>query len=210
MAIPSITRQERALQEAQKRLERLDKIREQMVKQVELEMKRLEKMREIPDDFTQAGGTQPGLSNTAPSGFQSQYDQYQTDKTIEKLAPTIDGAIRFPGLMRQIDPTAPYYQHGDRDEHWSVLTENPGKQVYVSGKYISSEHGTHQLNSNKEYEYELSARALPISVSDVLVVPAHPTGHGDGRMKTTSLLQYQVTDIYTKKKFYPYHDTIEA
>lgn len=98
---------------------------------------------------------------------------------------------------------------GDNPEHWHTLAENPGRPIYVSGRYVSTGHGTYALSSTKTYEYEVSVNALPISVGDTVRVPVHPTGHGRGEAFTTGHLQLRVEDIYTKARFHPYHDRIE-
>jgi hypothetical protein len=83
-------------------------------------------------------------------------------------------------------------------------------QFFVTKTYTKTEHGTYNINSDQEYEYEVSARALPLSVGDTVRVPVHPTGHGGGKAFTTSYLQLQVTDIYSTPKFHAYHDRIEG
>lgn len=212
MAEPrAVTRQEQILAEAQKRLDRIEKMREQMLQQVELEMQRLDEMRTVQEDFTQGSGTEPPLSDASPATFQSQFDQFSTTKSNERLKPVgNEGVIDFTGKLDPPKDDTPFYSTGDRDQHWTHLVENPGKPVYVSGRYVSSEHGTHAITASKEYEYELSVRALPVSVGDTLRVPVHPTGHSDGRAFSTGHLKLQVTDIYTKAKFHPYHDRIEG
>lgn len=212
MAEPrAISRQEQILAEAQKRLERVEKMHEQMIKQVEVEAQRLEELREVPEDFTQSAGTEPSLSTAAPAGFQSQFDQFSTTKTNERLKPVgNEGVIDFTGKLEPPKDDAPFYSTGDRDQHWTSIVENPGKPVFVSGRYVSSGHGNHAINSPKEYEYELSVNAFPVSVGDTLRVPVHPTGHNDGKAFSTSHLQYRVTDIYTKAKFTSYHDRIDG
>lgn len=218
MAEPrNISRQEQILVEAQRKLDRIEKMREEMARQVELEMQRLEEMREVQEDFTQSPGTQPSLSNAAPSSFQSQFDQFSSTKSNERLKTANEnrgGLLKYittaPEKLRPPGNDESFYQTNDRDEHWQSLTENPGKPVYVSGRYISSEHGNNTIDSMKEYEYELSVRAIPVSVGDVLRASVHPTGHGDGKAYTTGHLQFQVTDIYSSPKFHKYHDRIEG
>lgn len=228
-----VARQEQVLAEAQKKLERIEKMRQQMIAQVEKEMQHLEKLREVQEDFTRSPEIEPRLGASSPTPFQSQFDQFNTTKSNDRLS-TIgnegvglgvgqtehvqpaskQGSMRtnidFTGKLQTPAKDTPYYRNGDRDQHWTSLMDNPGQPVYVSGRYVSSEHGNHAISAQGEYEYELSSRALPVSVGDILRAPVHPTGHGDGRAFTTSYLQYMVTDIYSTPKFNRYHDRIEG
>ena len=203
--------QEQILLEAQKKLERIEKMREQMARQVELEVQRLNELRDAHEEFIQSGGEKPSLSQAAPSSFQSQFDQFKTTDSNKRLTPIgSKGAVDLSGILQPIKNDEPYYRASDRDEHWASLSEDPGKPVFVSGRYVSTEHGSYTISSMKEYEYELSTRALPVSVGDTMRVPVHPTGHGDGRAYSTGHLQIMITDIYSKEKFQPYHDRIEG
>jgi hypothetical protein len=155
------------------------------------------------------------MSSTAPPKFQSQFEKFSTTGSNERLkssggsttAPSRSGSDEKFKPVQNDDPS---YSTGDRDQHWQSLIESPGVPMYISGRYIESDHGRHKIESKKEYEYELSARALPVSVGDVLRVPVHPTGHKGGKDYKTVYLKMQVTDIYTKKKFHEYHDRVEG
>ena len=207
----NVARQEQILAEAQKKLGRIDKMREDMAKMVELEMKKLEELRDVHNEFESTPEMKPSLNNDLHASFQSQFDQFSATKSNERLT-TIgnEGVFDFPEKLEAPKDNKPVYKMSDRQEHWTSLTENPGKPVYVSGRYIASGHGTHKIDSTKEYEYELSVRAIPVSVGDVLRAPVHPTGHGDGKAFTTTHLQYQITGIYSNPRFHAYHDRIEG
>lgn len=211
-----IIRQERVLEQAKQKLERIERMREAMARQVEAERKALEAMRKQANDFTSSAptGTQPPLSSAAPADFASQYDQFNTTAN-ERLKPVTDGFVAqtmAQTLKSPEDPqeqTKPNYQPGDNRMHWSTLDTNPGVPVFASGRFVGSEHGTYTINSKKTYEYAVSARAMPISVGDIINVDVHPTGHGDGKPFTSSTLRYMVTDLYAEPKFHSYHDIIE-
>ncbi len=201
----NVALQERALAEAQRKLDRAEKIRAEMIKQVELEMQRLNEMKEVQEDFTQSGGTEPSLTNVSPSTFQSQFEQFNTTRSNERLKlPGNDSASPMDYIGKLLTPKddEPSYSTSDRDEHWQHLTEDPGKKVYVSGYYYSSGANT------KRYEYELGSTQLPISVGDMVSAPVHNHGHNDGKFLRGHDRRFVVTDIYTKEKFHPYHDTI--
>lgn len=201
MARPkNIALQEQVLAEAQKKLERIDKMRAEMAKQVELEMKRLNEMREIQEDFTQNAGTTPSLSGAAPATFESQFDKFKTTKSNERLTTIGNEGIDFTGKLRTPKEDTPFYRTSDRDEHWQRLDSNPGKTVYISGYYYSSGQNT------KQYEYILGSSQLPISVGDMIRVPVHNAGHNDGKFLSGHDRRFIVTDIYSKEKFKPYHD----
>jgi len=209
----NITLQERALSEAQKKLDRIDRMRDEMAKQVELEQKRLEEMRQVAEDFTT--GTQPvtnpSLSSATPASFQSQYDQHSSTLSNERLKTGADGEGIVSAVIDKAQeslgvkpPTSnqSFYRTSDRDEHWIALATDPGKAVFVSGYYYSSGETT------KRYEYILGSTQLPISVGDMVQAPVHSSGHGDGRFLRGHDRRFIVTDIYSKNKFQPYHDVI--
>lgn len=208
----NITLQERALAEAQRKLERIDKMRAEMAKQVELEQNRLEDMRQIAEDFTSGipASTEPNLTQAAPSGFESQFDRFKTTNANERLK-TIGnegiGTQTFDVTADKLKTTAPtanesFYRTNDRDEHWQSLTTDPGKTIYVSGYYFSSGVGS------GEYEYILGSTQLPIRVGDMIRAPVHNKGHGDGKFLSGHDRRFIVTDIYSKEKFTPYHDVV--
>jgi len=208
-----ISRQEQILDEAQKRLERLERARELMIQQVEREAQILADMQKDQEDFTRGSqnlGTTPSLSASAPATFKSQFEQFNTTPNVDRLKVIGNEGVSFTiGKLEVNKGTESTYHHSDRSEHWTNLTENPGKPIYASGEFISTEHGSYQIDSTKEYEYEVSARALPISVGDVVRVPVHPTGHGGGAF-TTSYLQMRINSLYSEPKFFAYHDRIEG
>lgn len=210
----NIALQERVLAEAQRKLERIEKMRAEMAKHVELEQKRLEEMRQAAADFTasqnKAPLTEPNLSQSAPAGFDSQFDQFKTTKSNERLQPIGNEGIgsqtieNFTGKLDVPSPTAneSFYRTSDRDEHWQQLSTDPGKTVFVSGYYYSSGSGS------GKYEYILGSTQLPIRVGDMVQAPVHSSGHGDGKFLKGHDRRFIVTDIYSKEKFRPYHDVI--
>ena len=201
----NIALQERALAEAQKKLARIEKMHEEMIKQVELEMQRLNDMREHQEELTQGmqAGTTPSLSSATPMSFQSQFDKFNETKSNERLKPIgNDSTIDFTGKLPLPQNDQPFYRTSDRDEHWQTLNENPGKTVYVSGFYFSSG------SSSKRYEYLLGSTQLPISVGDMVQAPVHSSGHNKGEFLQGHDRRFIITDIYTKEKFHPYHDVI--
>ena len=209
----NISRQEQILDEAQKRLERLERARELMIQQVEREAQILADMQKEQEDFTSGLkniGTTPPLSASAPATFKSQFEQFNATPNVDRLKVIGNEGISFTTGKLEVDKgDESQYRHSDRSEHWTELHENPGKPIYASGEFIETEHGSYKIDSNKEYEYEVSARALPISVGDVVRVPVHPTGHSGGAF-TTTYLQMRVNSIYSEPKFFAYHDRIEG
>ncbi len=200
----NVSLQEQRLAQAQKQLERIEKMRQQMEKQVELEMQRLQEMKDVPKDFTQSSTTEPQLSNSSPTSFQSMFYQFDQTKSNERLikASSTNKGIDFTGKLEPPKDDESYYRTSDRDQHWDRLTTNPGTQVYVEGYYYSSGAGT------KKYEYVLGSTQLPIAVGDMVQAPVHSSGHGDGQFLQGHDRRFIVTDIYTKEKFHPYHDVI--
>ncbi len=204
----NISLQERALARAQKELERAERIREQMAKQVELEMKRLEQLREGTADFTRPAGTHPSLTSAAPAQFQSQYDQYNDVLSKDRLYPLSNGmrdAFDFADKLKVPDTTGQTYHQADRDMHWTTLETDPGTNVYASVYYLSAK------GERKEYEYEVEATALPLKVGDLVQAPVHHQGHPGQRpgILAGHDMRAVVTDIYSKEKFHPYHDGIK-
>lgn len=198
--LSNIALQEKALAEAQRQLERIEKMRETMAKQVELEMQRLNEMRERPQDFTQSPGTTPSLSTAMPGQFASQFDKFRTTASNERLEPVGPTEIDFTGKLAPPQNDMPVFRTSDKDEHYTSLTTDPGKMIYISGYYYSSGSDT------KRYEYILGSARLPIAVGDMIEVPVHGSGHGDGRFLKGHDRRFVVTDIYTKPKFTHYHD----
>ncbi len=208
-----ISRQEQLLADAQKQVERAKRLMEEAVKRAEREAQILADMQKAQADFTVPQGTTPQLSQSSPASFQSQYDQFSSTKSNERLRPATGSPSAFEYIGKPSTPKLgdPQYSHGDRDQHWSNLMDMPDKPVYASGRYISSGHGTYAIDSPKEYEYLVSAAALPLSVGDTVRVPVNPTRPERGkRGLTTAYLQMQITDIYTKERFHPYHNKIEV
>lgn len=201
----NVTLQEQVVAEAQKKLARIEKMHEEMKKQVEIEMQRLNEMREQQEQLAQNmnAGTIPSLGNASPMSFQSQFDQFSETKSNERLKPIGNNSvIDFTGKIPMPENDQPFYRTSDRDEHWSTLNTNPGKTVYVSGYYYSSGPST------KRYEYILGSTQLPISVGDMVQAPVHSSGHGKGEFLQGHDRRFIVTDIYTKEKFHPYHDVV--
>lgn len=211
--VKQIARQEIILAEAQKRLERIEKMREQMIAQVEKEMEFLEKLRETPEDFTKSVDVTPNTGASTPESFQSQYDQFGGTRSNERLSTIGNEGIDIAGIAKKLTGlggnNSGQYNHSAKAKYWTELIEDPGVPIYASGVYVSSEHGNHSINSIQEYEYKVSTRALPLSVGDVVRVPVHPTGHGDGKAFSTGHLQYMVTALYDTPRFHQYHDLIE-
>jgi hypothetical protein len=201
----NVSLQEQALANAQRKLDRIEKMRAEMIKQVELEMERLAEMEAAPADFASSGPTtEPPLTQSAPTNFQSQFDKFNTTPNAERLRGTNEKGtpLNFPGILTKPPDDKPSFSFASGDEHWSTLREDPGKKVYVSGYYYSS--GSH----TKRYEYELDSPALPISVGDMVSAPVHYQGHLDGKMLKGHDRRFIVTDIYSKNRFTPYHDVI--
>jgi|GEM_PF-4723122 len=203
----NVALQERALAEAQKKLERVEKMRAEMAKQVELEIQRLNEMREAQEDFTSSSETTPNLGQSTGATFQSQYDQFRDVDSNTRLKSTADSGtvartIEAAGTLLTQETDTPMYRTSDRDQHWETLTTDPGRAVFVSGYYYSS--GAH----TKHYEYQLGSTQLPISVGDMVSAPVHHKGHGDGKFLAGHDRRFIVTDIYSENKFDEYHDII--
>jgi len=204
-----ITRQEQILAEAQKKLERAERLREEMVKQVEAEMKRLEEMRDIAENasnFTQ-GGTWPNLSTASPASFESQYDQFSTTGSNSRLT---SGNTQTKPLDIDILQTpqndGPTYSHSERGNKWTHLNEYPPEEtVYISGRYISTTRSRTPIDSSKQYEYKLSTHAVPLAVGDQMIVPVHKSLHRNGRPDERMLI-LKVEEIYSNQRFNEYHD----
>ena len=203
----NIALQERALAEAQKKLDRIEKMRAEMAKQVELEIQRLNDMLEVQEDFVSSPETTPSLGQSTGAAFQSQYDKFREVDSDTRLKSTNDSgevarAIEAAGTLLTQATDTPMYRTSDRDQHWDTLTTDPGTAVYVSGYYYSS--GAH----TKHYEYQLGSTQLPLSVGDMVSAPVHYQGHGDGKFLAGHDRRFIVTDIYTNNKFTEYHDII--
>ena len=225
----NIALQEKAVEDAQRKLNRIERMREEMAKQVQLEMKRLEDMRQQANDLTKANEdalTQPNLSKSTQESFESQFEQFNTTPSIDKLKQGGTGIdIRLPILPtgkaadnrnagigngennpleadgKPLDNVS-FYRTSDQDQHFTTLTADPGTAVYVSGYYYSSG------QDSKRYEYQLGSTQLPLSVGDMVQAPVHSQGHLDGKFMKGHDRRFIVTDIYTKEKFKPYHDIL--
>lgn len=107
----NIALQEKAVEDAQRKLNRIEKMREEMARQVQLEMKRLEEMRQQASDFTRANADslpQPSLNASVPEPFESQFDKFNTQPstgTLESrarlhlLSTLLYNDFRFPGRL---------------------------------------------------------------------------------------------------------------
>lgn len=215
----NVALQEQKLKEAQANLARVEKMREQMAKQVAVEQKRLDEMRQRATDFTKSRTDElprPSMSASKPEGFESQFDRFNMTPSNARLESIgregID--IRMP-WVDQLDPPAPIlggggkplenvtsFRTSDRDQHFTELNSDPGMAVYVSGYYETSGVGS------KRYEYQLGSTQLPIRVGDMVLAPVHSQGHGDGKFLVGHDKRFIVTDMYTEMKFKPYHDVI--
>lgn len=223
--IRNIALQERTVAEAEKKLARIERMREEMARQVELEQKRLEEMRRMADDFTAANAAalpQPPLGDSQPESFQSQYDKFTNSSTNTRLTQIgNEGLVINPpklatGSQAEAEAAgtsgknealkqqgnADYFSYFDRDQHFTELTQDPNQPVYVSGYYYSSG------QDSGEYEYEIGSTQLPLRVGDMVQAPVHSSGHNDGRFLVGHDRRFIVTDIYTQPKFKPYHDVI--
>lgn len=214
----NIALQERAVKEAQEKLNRIERMREQMAQQVALEQKRLDEMRRQATDFTRSKAdelAQPSASASIPEGFQSQFDRFNTTPSNKRLE-TIGNEgidIKIPESPSNPEPTKlaggaqptqnqTFYRTSDQDQHWLKLNTDPGTAVYVSGYYYSSG------EMSKRYEYQLGSTQLPIAVGDMVMAPVHSQGHGDGKFLAGHDRRFIITDIYSKEKFRPYHDVL--
>ena len=203
----NVALQERRLAELQKQLDRIEKMRADMAKQVELEMQRLNEMREIPDNFTNNTETLPSLNQSSGAGIRPQYDQFRDMDSNARLKPIEDGgavakAIETAGTLLKQETDTPVYRTSDRDMHWDEVTTDPGVPLFVSGYYYSSGEDT------KRYEYMIGSTMLPLKVGDMVSAPVHSKGHGDGAFLKGHDRRFIVTDIYTQQKFHEYHDVI--
>ena len=228
----NIALQERAVEEAQRKLNRIEKMREEMARQVQLEMKRLEEMRKQASDFTRANAdslTTPSLSASAPESFQSQFDKFNTTPAAKLEQPGKNGvAIDIPssptgqqadnlkaGNKTGIDlgpletangeplQNQSFYRNSDRDQHWNEINTDPGVPVYVSGYYESSG------PASKRYEYRVSSGLVPLKVGDRVDAVVHPGGHNRGFISNKPHdRRFIITDIYTTQKYSGDHDII--
>lgn len=200
------------LADAQKQLERIEKIRAQMIAQIEKDMEFLEKLRETPEDFTRSPELTPNIGASTPESFQSQYDQFGGTRSNERLSTIGNEGIDIAGIAKKLtglgSNNSGQYNHSAKAKYWTELIESPGVPVYASGVYVSTVHGN-PVNSIQEYEYSVSASVLPLSVGDIVRVPVHPSGHEGFKTFSTGYLNYMITALYDTPRFHQYHDVIE-
>ena len=116
-----IARQTQILQDAQKRLERMDRAREQMVKQIEREAQILDEMLKEQGEVQRSlnsMGTKPELDMSAPATFQSQFDQFNLTRNVDRLSSGVSRGIEFNGKLESPSDDKPIYSMGDNSEHW--------------------------------------------------------------------------------------------
>lgn len=205
MAAPNqITRQERILADAQRHLDRIEKMHEAMKKQVEAEMRKLEELQGVSSGYVNMGEIVPPQSLSSPADFKSQFDQFGSTLSNQRLTTELQKPISTQAL-----PTAsnanPWYNSGNHGQSWQELNQDPGKPVHVSIEYTNSKSGT-PINAKHTYEYQLSPSALPLKVGDRMEVPVHHNYHpwnkrmGSGKMWEGELIGV-VTSIHENPNF---------
>ncbi len=200
----NISQQERRLEQAQRLLERARKQEKQARKLVGQEMQKLKALRKGQEGILSATPTVTPDTSAAPAGFESQFDQFGNTLSGERLS-----TEPADSPFKNVDS----YRFWDRDTHFTTISQDPGVTVYVSGIYVASEHGNHTIASKKEYEYILPPsefEASPVSVGDTLTVPVNRRVINGGREHKAGHLTLEVTDIYTKLKFHPYHERTDG
>ncbi len=195
--------------------------------------------REAESIVNYMGGTTPPLSQQGQEQFDSQYEQYSDTRRVNLGTAEEPPAIKLawnrsprpneptPGTQAQTDlsqqsrvpndPLSPQTFSGepyisDRRVNWNELTtrtRSPEK-TYVSGTYVRTMNGSPILDRRgKQYEYEITAGALPLSVGEEIVAPVHPGGHRAGMLGKKQNLIFRVNSIYEGRKYFGEHDRIE-
>lgn len=205
-----ITRQERALADAQRQLERIERQYEQMKKAVEREMQALNELKEVSTDFTRDNVMMPSINASSPETFRSQFDKYaqtlssqRLTSNLEKANKSVDNLFQQSGTIPMQKTEEPVYIPSDRAEHYEEVVTPPVEPLYVSGYYYSSGEET------KRYEYLAWPGLYPLKVGDMVQAPVHVVGYHQGKTRTPGHdRRFIVTDIYSKERFLPYHDVI--
>jgi hypothetical protein len=201
-----ITLQERRVEAAQKQLDRLQKMQDDAIREMQRELARLEQLRRNDEQYTDEGPVEtiPNLSSSTLDTFRPQYEQYNTVTSNKRLVPTNHGIIPSEGKIEPEIKTEPFIG-GDGRTHWDEIDKPPygGEPVYVSGYYYSSGPST------KRYEYLVWPGAYPIKVGDMVQAPVHPVGYHQGKPTAPGHdRRYIIEDIYSNEQFKPYHDII--
>lgn len=230
MATPQeLARAQRLLADRQRQLEQLDKVRAQMVAAIEKEANQLAQLQKQAEGVAESflTGTTPHLSTRAEAQFQDQYQQFDTTAPVK-----LGRAIPTPSTVREQKPPVPnpsgtfstqgreavpqsydqsgrWFNQADDRVNWQTLTGRSPEKTYVSGTYVRTINGNPIKNSGKEYEYELTAGALPLSVGEEIVAPVHSGGHYHGMLGKKINLIYRVNSIYEGRKYFGEHDRIE-
>ena len=185
-----------------------------------------------------SGGTVPNLSQSGIANFRDQYSQFNTT-TAQKLSGPETPTSILPSTRKalQATPNAPgapslappvmssstmgrealpaprepesNFNMADSRVNWRTLTGRSPEKTYISGTYVRTINGHPIQGSGKQYEYELTAGALPMSVGEEIVAPVHPGGHYRGMLGKKTNLIYRVDSIYEGRKYFGEHDRIE-
>ncbi len=143
--------------------------------------------------------------NEAPSTVR--YDRWFKSKPPTAMTPAVPRTTESGTVQVNVPPKSQFNMADNRVD-WSEITSRSREKVYVSGQYVRTLNGS-PIKEAKEYEYELTAGALPMSVGEEIIAPVHPGGHHRGMLAKTQYLVYRVNSIYEGRKYFGEHDRIE-
>ncbi len=227
-----LARAQRLLADRQRQLERLDQVRAAMVAEIERSAKQLEQLQSQAEQVLnqQLTGTLPHLSTRAEAQFRDQYQQFATTSPVtvkppsqgattalatpqqKSPVPNPSGTFSTMGreaLPQSYDQTGRWFNQADDRVNWQMLTSRNPEKTYISGTYVRTINGNPINGKGKQYEYELTAGALPMSVGEEIVAPVHPGGHNHGMLGKKTNLIFRVDSIYEGRKYFGEHDRIE-
>ncbi len=137
----------------------------------------------------------------------TRFDRWFKSKAPTAMAPPITRA-EDTGTLPVNKPPEQQFNMADNRVDWTEINTRSSDKVYVSGQYVRTLNGS-PIQEAKEYEYELTAGALPMAVGEEIIAPVHPGGHYRGMLAKTQYLVYRVNSIYEGRKYFGEHDRIE-
>lgn len=232
-----IAAQERAVRAAQEKLNRIERMRDAMARQVAEEQKRLDEMRRQATNFTYSRADElPRPNGGAPDDFNSQYDQYGDTPSNQRLgqsggaSPGADPNINVPERLRPIgdngaetDIRLPQLPEDARP--LPLGTPSPTQNDSFPSNADRSKHwdtmnvdpggpiyvsGYYYSSGagSKEYEYRVGLSLMPFKVGDMVDAVVHPGGHSGSYFNPGWDRRFIITDIYNAPKYGGDHDVI--
>ena len=205
--VRDIAAQERAVKNAQEKLNRIERMRDAMARQVAEEQKRLDQMRQQATDFTYSRADElprPSGSGAAPNGFESQFDRFGDTPSNRRLQ--VSGgegpgstALQAPerlhgtgedspgtGIHTSQGPAqaAPPLEGQDKPLQNQSFFRNADRDRHWTE--LDTDPGTslyvsgYYLSSgedSKQYEYQIGYDMLPVKVGETVRAIIHLGGH---------------------------------